>query len=103
MDDLISRQAAIDALGEEPEVWSENDQYELGLNNQWNSDVIALKALPSAVVRCKECKWRDEHSLICANDDIARRIDDCGCYPDFMPDPDWFCAYGERKDDAEIH
>ena len=51
MDDLISRQAAIDALGNEPEVWSENDQYdqyELGLNNQWNSDVDALKALPSA-------------------------------------------------------
>ena len=27
MDDTISRQAAIDALGEEPEVWTENDEY----------------------------------------------------------------------------
>ena len=48
IDDLISRQAAIEALGEEPEVWSENDEYALGLNNQWNDDVYALKGLPSA-------------------------------------------------------
>lgn len=48
MDDLISRQAAIDALGEEPEVWLENDDYELGLNNQWHYDVDALMAVPSA-------------------------------------------------------
>lgn len=50
MSDLIDRQKAIDALGEEPEVWiwSANDEYALGLNNQWNSDVDALKALPSA-------------------------------------------------------
>ena len=47
-DDLISRQDAIDALGEEPEVWLENDDYELGLNNQWHYDVNALKAVPPA-------------------------------------------------------
>ena len=48
MDDLISRQAAIDALGEEPEVWSGKDEYGQGLNNQWHYDVNALKAVPSA-------------------------------------------------------
>jgi len=48
MDDYISRQAAIDALGEEPEVWTENDEYAQGLNNQWWYDVNALKALQSA-------------------------------------------------------
>jgi len=48
MDDLISRQAAIDALGDEPEVWSGKDEYEQGLNNQWHYDVNALKAVPSA-------------------------------------------------------
>ena len=47
-DDLISKKAAIDALGEEPEVWSENDEYALGLNNQWHYDVSAIKAVPSA-------------------------------------------------------
>lgn len=47
MSDLIERQAAIDTLGEEPEVWSGNDVYEQGLNNQWHYDVNALKVLPS--------------------------------------------------------
>ena len=47
MDDLISRQAAIDALGEKPLAWTEGE-YELGLQNQWQSDVDALNGLPSA-------------------------------------------------------
>jgi hypothetical protein len=47
MDDLISRQAAIDALGDKPLAWTEGE-YELGLQTQWQSDVDALKALPSA-------------------------------------------------------
>ena len=46
-DDLINRRAAIDALGEKPLAWTEGE-YELGLQNQWQSDVEALKALPSA-------------------------------------------------------
>lgn len=46
--DLIYRQDAIDALGDEPEVWSGNDEYAQGLNNQWHYDVNALKGLPSA-------------------------------------------------------
>ena len=51
--DTISRQAAIDALGEKPLAWTEGE-YELGLQNQWQSDVDALKALPSAQ---PEPKW----------------------------------------------
>jgi len=45
--DLIERQAAIDALGEKPLAWTEGE-YELGLQNQWQSDVDALNGLPSA-------------------------------------------------------
>lgn len=48
MGDLIYRQSAIDALCEEPQVWSEEDEYGQGLNNQWHYDVNALKAVPSA-------------------------------------------------------
>lgn len=47
-DDYIKRQDAINALGEEPEVWTENDEYAQGLNNQWHYDVNALKAVPPA-------------------------------------------------------
>jgi len=47
MVDYISRQAAIDAIGEKPLAWTEGE-YELGLQNQWQSDVDALNGLPSA-------------------------------------------------------
>ena len=59
MDDLISRQAAIDALGEKPLAWTEGE-YELGLQNQWQSDVDALNGLPSAqpdIIQCRNCKF----------------------------------------------
>jgi len=46
--DTIFRKAAIDALCEEPQVWSGNDDYGQGLNNQWHYDVNALKKVPSA-------------------------------------------------------
>lgn len=48
-DDLISRQAAIDALGERPLVWDEHtDEYELGQRNQYDFDLAAIKAVPTA-------------------------------------------------------
>lgn len=70
-DDLISRQTAIDALGEEPLVWNEDDAGEVAERNQWKRDVAAIKSLPSAERRgrwiekrnvafphllCSECK-----------------------------------------------
>lgn len=48
MNDLISRQAAIDALGEEPMVWHDNDDYALGERNQWNIDKLAIETVSSA-------------------------------------------------------
>ena len=55
--DLIDRQAAIDVLGDKPLAWTEGE-YELGLQNQWQSDVDALKQLPSAQPEedCDTCK-----------------------------------------------
>lgn len=45
--DLIYKKKAIDAIGDKPLAWTEGE-YELGLQNQWQSDVDALKALPPA-------------------------------------------------------
>lgn len=56
MDDLISRQAAIDALEEPPKVpdtWS--DESAIGEREQWEKDVKALNSLPSA--QPKKGKW----------------------------------------------
>lgn len=47
MSDLIDRQAAIDALGEEPLVWYDGED-EIAEREQWRRDVNAIKALPSA-------------------------------------------------------
>lgn len=48
MSDLISRADAIDALGERPMVWTDDDQYTLGERNQYDRDRLAIETLPSA-------------------------------------------------------
>lgn len=48
MNDLIDRQAALDALGERPVVWSDNDDYTLGERNQYDMDRLAIETVPSA-------------------------------------------------------
>lgn len=53
--DLISRQEAIESLGEEPEVWSGKDEYEMGLNNQWHYDRNAIMTVPAQ--ERKKGKW----------------------------------------------
>lgn len=65
MDDLISRQAAIDVLGEEPLVWNEDDAGEVAERNQWKRDVAAIKALPSAERRGRwiNCGWSIKCSI----------------------------------------
>ena len=46
--DLISRRVAVDALGERPMVWTDDDQYALGERNQYDIDRLAIETLPSA-------------------------------------------------------
>ena len=45
--DCINRQAAIDAIGERPYVWTGCD-YELGCVNQYDLDKLAIETVPSA-------------------------------------------------------
>jgi len=89
MSDLIDRQAAIDALGEKPLAWTVGE-YELGLQNQWQSDVDTLKDLPSAqpeIIRCRNCKFASGDSRICMK---------FGHSPIGELD---FCAWAERRTD----
>ena len=69
--DTVYRQDAIDALGERPMVWTDDDQYTLGERNQYDRDRLAIETLPSAEkvgewievenkwggleIRCSEC------------------------------------------------
>ena len=45
--DLISRTETIEALGEEPLVWCD-EEYEIAERNQWREDIEAIKSVPSA-------------------------------------------------------
>ena len=78
MDDYISRQAAIDACFD-------------GWNNSADDCARNIKSLPAAdvvpVVRCKECKFRE-------NDDFCTGR---GFPYQLVPD-DGFCDKGERKE-----
>lgn len=75
MDEMISKLAAIDALGEAPEVWMDTPE-EFAALNQWEYDVAAIKAVPST-----EPKIDDENELkfyyVESLDDywIGRRLD----------------------------
>ena len=77
MDDLISRQAAIDAVHE---AWMDGAYYTKTMN--------ALKNLPSAqpeIIRCKECKWKQGA--------------ECVRFAEVRPFPDDFCSRAERRTD----
>ena len=87
MEELISRQAAIDALGEEPLISNNHDDYELGRKNQWEYDIEALKALPP--VQQKYGRWieiKNKKGTV-----IAIKCDKCSQFPkhgvrsDFCP------------------
>lgn len=74
MDDMISRQAAIDAL-----IAGEPYGIEYNINK--------IRELPSAqseIVRCGECATRDKWG--------------CPWWKDEARPDDWYCADGERRE-----
>ena len=97
MSDLIERQAAINALGERPMVWTGND-YELGARNQYDADVLALETVPSAqpeIIRCRECK----HYTFADNRAFGFPAKRCEWTGFEDVDDDDFCSRAERRED----
>lgn len=96
MNDLISRQAAINALSRG--------------SGCGNSCARGIKRIPSVdavpVVRCKDCKHRPtmpENSR--GVFDLEFPDDECHCqcgdpWYNREPEDDWFCANGERSEGA---
>lgn len=86
MNDLISRQAAIEAL----------EQIRYALNVIKKIDVLRYKIeqLPTAqpehpeIIRCRDCKYRDDDDDFC----IGRG------YPNLLVPDDGFCDKGERSE-----
>ena len=93
MDNLISRQAAIDAIKGLPTWWADEGGYYGGAQPPMKAlldptdAVSAIENLPSAqpeIVRCKDCKYRylDDSVWKC---------------PYGYPFGDFYCAYGEGR------
>ena len=100
MDDLISRQAAIDAI----------DEYMVGKNCATDGTMMAslinelvIKRLPSTqseIILCKDCKHKPSGNA--AEHDITFPDDKCPCqcedyWYSWIPSDDWYCGFAERR------
>ena len=113
MSDLISRQDALDALGAEPEVWTNDDEYAKGMNVQWQYDRMAIEALsteptkdvvwaieklPSAepeIIHCKDCK----HYRFADNRAFGFPVKRCEWTGFEDVDDNDFCSRAERREE----
>ena len=105
-DDLISRQAAIDALYD----WSEHSMTDA---EAWHiRQVIGdIKSLPSAqpeIIRCKDCKHWRQHNYqgaplsfgFCESDDMWRSLyGETYEVSHIDTDDDFYCGHAERRTD----
>ena len=76
--DCISRQAAIDALGEKPLVWDDFSDFDLGKAAQWSDDVDTIKELPSAQPKRIKGRWLKKEN-VGRWDDTLWECSECGC------------------------
>ena len=83
MDDLISRQAAIDALG---------DIHPLDYNAQaYKARLEKLPAAEPEIIRCKDCKHWQKSSI---------NYNEYVCYwGGYVKQEDDFCSWAERKEE----
>ena len=60
-EDCISRQAAIEAMGEQPLNWTDTPE-EIAEEMMWEDHIKALKELPSVTPARARGKWMTEHN-----------------------------------------
>ena len=112
MNNLISRQAAIDALNEQIEQCDKAlGSFDISMRDGFavkveRASLVAfretLEYLPSAqpeIIRCTECKhYREYDSEYVENAVVVQCMADRYPISETIPDG-WFCAGAERKDD----
>lgn len=86
MSRYIDVDALIEAMGEEPYVWTDSDD-EIAERNQWLTDMHIIEDAPSIdIVRCQDCKYWVYNFNGCARNPCTE--------PWYATD---FCNYGERE------
>ena len=86
-DDLISRQAAIDAIEHrlaEPAYQHEGEDWYTGMNCA-ESELYDLPSAQPELIRCKDCKWKQGA--------------ECVRFADVRPFPSDFCSRAERREE----
>lgn len=90
MADYIDRQALLEWFKN----WSDYDEFSVGYITGVIEDEPPVDAV--RVVRCNDCKYWDifdAHSTICPDNRRCK-----GIIGKMYTAPDYYCAYGERKD-----
>lgn len=95
MDDLISRAAALDALGECQMIWTDDNDYVLGARNQYDMDRLAIETVPSAqqwIPVAEGLPDKYEYVLLTCERN-GNLVTDFGCLsPDIDGDTSWWIA-----------
>lgn len=103
--DLIRRQDAIDALGEEPLVWSECDEYDVATRNQWRYDIECIKDVPSVELERQKGEWHyhiedppycQDSAVQCS---LCGRVYFCEEFSDWRYCPSCGAYMGEDRDE----
>lgn len=75
--------------------WYGQNNPDFRCQDRLKADALAILRESKPVVFCGDCKYWNAGT--CLNDNVSWQIEDCGCYPDFVTDSNWFCAEGERR------
>ena len=94
-DDLISRADAIEALGEEPLVWCD-EEYEIAERSQWRDDIEAIKSVPSAGRPRGEWVYHEDYKL---DGECCYECSECGRMYDYKMNYCGYCGADMRGED----
>ena len=97
MDDLISRQAAIDAVRNIRAITGTEDDSILLIDKaEAQTELMMLPSAQPEIIRCKDCKYWREHKYA---KETKRYIPFCG-FNAIYTKADDFCSKGTRRTDA---
>lgn len=100
MDDLISKQAALDIIDAELTGWLTDDE-----RLRFEGVAIAIECLPRIdavpVVRCKDCEHYDESGWGFGECHLERWGDGWANYPPPSVSEDGFCKWAKRSEECD--
>lgn len=91
MDELISRQALVDAIYAQ----SDDDGYYVATAESLERLINGLPTVPSEIIRCENCKWSDWYTTAYGEKLCYCMEHDSSGHTVFD-----FCSYAERKNDG---